>query len=263
MRNLANTPSTPLEQSAAGFVLAGGRSSRMGKEKALQLFGGISLLEVALQTLAEAQLPARIAGFRSALGSYAKAVPDTIPDSGPMGGVHAALAASHAEWNLFLPVDLPLMPASLLASLVRRAQLTGCPVTVACLNGRVQPFPAVVHASALPGIVRRLAARETACHAAWRTIPAELGATLDAVAVESLLQCGQCGPGRGRMGLPPVLWFQSANTPEELARLNALGDAHGYPRRCMPRLSPMPPDPSALQPALVADRQIRCGSSVS
>ena len=220
---MSENGNSPQQPSAAGFVLAGGHSSRMGSDKALSLFGGIPLIQVALEILSEAHLSARIAGSRSPLSQFAQEIPDTFPESGPMGGIHAALAASQSEWNLFLPVDLPLMPPSLLASLLQRAQITHAPVTVSRVNGRAEPFPVVLSAAAFSGIARRIAEGETACHKAWQTIPVDLGSSLDAVDVESLLQCGQCTPGRGRAGLPPALWFRSANTPEELARLNRIG----------------------------------------
>ncbi|WP_263354448.1 molybdenum cofactor guanylyltransferase [Acidicapsa acidisoli] len=204
---------------AEGFILAGGHSSRMGSDKALVLFGGIPLVRVALNTFAEAGLSARIAGSRSALGAFAEEVPDAFPESGPMGGIHAGLRVSRAEWNLFLPVDLPLMPSSLLACMMRRALLTGAPVTVARLSGRMEPFPVVLHTDILPHIARRLEEGSSACHKAWRTIPEELGRFLDAVSVESLIQCGHC---RHPLGLPPVLWFQSTNSPSELAQLNRI-----------------------------------------
>jgi molybdopterin-guanine dinucleotide biosynthesis protein A len=210
-------------ESAVGFVLAGGRSSRMGSDKALALFSGVPLIQVALEIFAEANIPARIAGARSDLSQFGEQISDIAPDSGPLGGIHAALSASEAEWNVFLPVDLPLMPSSLLAVLLQRAQLMQSPVTAATRNGRLEPFPVVLHRSTLPSIAHRLATGETACHRAWQTIPVELGATLDAVSVEVLLQCGQCHPGRRRSGPPPLLWFQGANTPEELARLNLGG----------------------------------------
>jgi len=232
---------TPPRESAAGFVLAGGRSSRMGSDKALALFGGIPLVQIALEAFAEAGIPARIAGARSDLSEFGAQLPDLSPESGPLGGIHAALSASSAEWNVFLPVDLPLMPPSLLMSLLGRAQLTRLPVTAATLNGRLEPFPVVLHASALPAIAERLTAGQTACHRAWETIPAELGASLDAVSVETLLQCGQCAPGRRRVGLPPVLWFQSANTPEELARLNRIGKEL-RPPRFFPHQAPIAAD---------------------
>lgn len=208
-------------QSVAGFVLAGGQSSRMGRDKALVLFEGVPLAQVALGILAGAQIPARIAGSRRDLSAFAEEIPDTFTDAGPLGGIHAGLSASSAEWNLFLPVDLPLMPPSLLACLLQRAMLTGVPVTAVRLNGRLEPFPVVLQRGTLSQIAQRLERGETACHRAWRTIPEAMGGRLDAPAVESLVQCGQC---RHPHGLPPVLWFQSANTPQELQSLERIAD---------------------------------------
>lgn len=211
-----NTVSNP---SVAGFVLAGGQSSRMGTDKALTLFGDIPLVQVALATLCAAGVPGRLAGSRSALGAFAEEIPDTFPDAGPLGGIHAGLSTSEAEWNLFLPVDLPLMPSLVLARLLQRAIFTGAPVTATRLNGRIEPFPVVLHRDILPQIEQRLQSGQTACHAAWQTIPEDMGTTLDAVSVENLIQCGQC---RHPEGLPPVLWYQSANTPAELAWLTRI-----------------------------------------
>jgi molybdopterin-guanine dinucleotide biosynthesis protein A len=211
------------EDSVAGFVLAGGQSSRMGTDKALALFGGIPLVQTALATLSGAGIFVRIAGSRSALSAFAEEVSDTFPDTGPLGGIHAGLSASQAEWSLFLPVDLPLMPSSLLACLLQRAMLTGAPVTAARLNGRMEPFPVVLHSRVLPLVTKRLQSGETACHKAWQTIPEALGTKLDAVPVEYLVQCGQC---RHSGSLPPALWFQSANTPAELAQLNRIWAEH-------------------------------------
>lgn len=204
---------------AAGFILAGGHSSRMGTDKALALFAGKPLIQIALEAQTAAGLSTRIAGSRSFLAAFAEEIPDTFPETGPLGGIHAALSASKAEWNLFLPVDLPLMPSSLLACLLQRAMLTGEPVTATRLNGRLEPFPVILHRSVLPQIAQRLNAGETACHRAWQTIPEELHSSLDAVSVENLVQCRQCShPGN----LPPFFWYWSANTPADLERLNRI-----------------------------------------
>ena len=192
----------------------------MGSDKALALFRGVPLIQAALQTINAVGIPARIAGARSDLSSFAAQISDTFAETGPLGGIHAALSVSDTEWNLFLPVDLPLMPSSLLACLLRRAILTAAPVTAARLNGRIQPFPVVLHRAVLPSITQRLQEGNSACHAAWQGIPPELNSSLEAVAVEYLYQCGQCSHPRG---LPSVLWFQSANTPAELLLLNRLG----------------------------------------
>lgn len=206
-------------EQVAGFVLAGGRSSRMGSDKALALFAGEPLIRLALSTMACAGISARIAGSRSNLAGFAQEIPDQVSDAGPLGGVYAALSKSAAKWNVFLPVDLPLLPASLLRALTQRAAATDAPVTVAMLGGILQPFPVVLKRSVLPCIIQRLDSGFTACYQAWKSIPAELGASLDAVPVESLRQCGLC---EHRQFLPPMYWFQGANTVSELTRLERL-----------------------------------------
>jgi molybdenum cofactor guanylyltransferase len=207
----------PIAGDANGFVLAGGQSSRMGSDKALALFSGTPLIQTALNILLAAGVPTRIAGSRTSLKAFAEEIPDTFPEAGPLGGVHAALSVSSAEWNIFLPVDMPLMPSSLLTCLLQRAKRTGALVTVAQLNGRIQPFPVALHREILPFITQRLQTGNSACHAAWQAIPPALGSSLDSPPVEYLHQCGQC---QHPLALPPYLWFQSANTPADLSQLN-------------------------------------------
>ena len=164
--------------SAAGFVLAGGRSSRMGTDKALTLLTGIPLIQIAIQTLVAAGVPAKIAGSRSPLAAFAQEIPDTFADAGPLGGIHAALSASPVDWNLFLPVDLPRMPASLLACLLQRAAITGQPISATRLNGRLEPFPVVLHRSVLPLVARCLETghRSPAVNACLKNGKSEKGA---------------------------------------------------------------------------------------
>jgi molybdenum cofactor guanylyltransferase len=117
-------------QDVAGFVLAGGRSARMGRDKALVLLDGRSLAERAIELLHHAGLNAAIAGARSELGALAHVIADQAPDEGPLRGICSALASTGAELAIFIPVDLPLLPASLLACLVADAQITGAAVTL-------------------------------------------------------------------------------------------------------------------------------------
>lgn len=209
----------PIHEDAAGFILAGGRSSRMGSDKALVHLYGRPLIELALDAFRLAGMQAKIAGARSALSCYAPVVEDQHPDQGPLSGIHAALASSSAAWNLFLPIDMPLMPASLLRLLLDRAALTGSPITAIQLNGRMLPFPAVLHRSVLPHIEQCIANRQLACRPAWKAIPSAFSTRLDAPSVELLRSIGACSHPHG---IPPYLWFQNANTPSDLARLSRL-----------------------------------------
>ena len=144
---------------AEGFVLAGGRSSRMGQDKALLQVGGRSLVEVALDKLCCIGVAApRIAGARADLSAHAAVVPDLHPGCGPLSGIEAALAASKQALNLFLPVDMPLLPARFLSWMLLRAEITGALATVPRFNGQPQPLCAVYHRDLLGPITAALLA---------------------------------------------------------------------------------------------------------
>ncbi len=219
MTALANPSLQAAAADVEAFVLAGGRSSRMGQEKALVSLHGRPLIRIALETLLAAGMNPRIAGARTSLSSFAPVIPDLIPDCGPLSGIHASLAASSAELCLFLPVDLPLMPPALLQSLLQRAQITGSSVTLCRLNGQIQPLPVLLRRTVLESLELCLQQGVFQCHRAWNLL-AEASSTLpDAVTVEFLAQCGQVNHP---LGLPPVLWFQNCNSPSQLADLDRL-----------------------------------------
>jgi molybdenum cofactor guanylyltransferase len=127
---------------AFGFVLAGGQSSRMGRDKALIEFAGRPLIAHALSILREAGLNPAIAGLgaelKSELSSIAPIIDDRESGRGPLAGVCAALASTSARRAVFLSIDMPLLPASLLAYLLHHASVTESAVTVASVNGRAQ-----------------------------------------------------------------------------------------------------------------------------
>ena len=82
------------------FVLAGGKSSRMGSDKAFLELAGRSLLNRALD-LARAVVPdVRIVGDAGKFAAFAPTVSDIYPARGPLGGIHAALTNSTTESNL-------------------------------------------------------------------------------------------------------------------------------------------------------------------
>ncbi len=98
----------------AGYVLAGGRSSRMGTNKALLPLAGKPLLQHAITRLSRLCSPVRVLSNDPALGSFAPLVPDRHPDCGPLSGIEAALLDSEHDWNLILPVDVPFLTTAYL-----------------------------------------------------------------------------------------------------------------------------------------------------
>lgn len=209
------------EPEAAGFVLAGGRSSRMGADKALIEFRGRPLVVHALGILREAGLAASISGARSALtlSAYAPVVEDVEPGLGPLAGICAAMATTPARWGVFVPVDLPLLPASLVRFLLNRARITGRVITIASANGFSQTFPAVLDRSVLPGFQSELDSGRGGCFSAFQAAASGLGHSIDVVAAEVLAQTGQVAHPDG---LPAANWFFNVNSAVDLRRAEAL-----------------------------------------
>lgn len=203
-----------------GFVLAGGRSSRMGQDKALLQVGGRSLVEVALDKLRCIGVAApRIAGARADLSAHAAVVPDLHPGCGPLSGIEAALAASSQPLNLFLPVDMPLLPARFLSWMLVRAEITGALVTVPRFNGRPQPLCAVYHRDLLPFIGASLVAGNYKVMSVMSAAaPSQM---VDLFDVERLASIDFELPGFSP--LPLYRWFHNCNLPEDMVGIgNAL-----------------------------------------
>lgn len=216
---LCGEQDAPEAPAASGFVLAGGQSSRMGRDKALVDFVGRPLVRHALEALRAAGLPASIAGGNPALAAFAPLVQDTEKGLGPMSGICAALASTSARWAVFLPVDLPLMPASLIAFLLRHAKVTGRAITVPSINGFRQTFPAVVETAVLPVLQREFKAGRGGCFSGFRACSASRGEPVSVVPVELV---GQAGQAIHPDALPPVWWFLNVNSERELHRAQAL-----------------------------------------
>jgi molybdopterin-guanine dinucleotide biosynthesis protein A len=159
------------------------------------------------------------AGAQSPLTSFALVVEDAEPGLGPLAGVCAALASTSACYTVFLPVDLPLLPPSLLVFLLHHARITGRAVTVPTVNGFTQTFPAVLDRSVLPALQAELSARRGGCFSAFQAAAASRDEAISAVTVEFLAQSGQI---IHPLGLPPALWFLNLNSPEDLERAEAL-----------------------------------------
>jgi molybdopterin-guanine dinucleotide biosynthesis protein A len=98
-----------------GYVLAGGKSSRMGRNKALLELAGKPLVLHAVRKLQRTCTAVSILGGNSELEAYAPLVRDLRNGCGPMAGIEAALRSSKYDWNLILPVDVPFLPTFLLS----------------------------------------------------------------------------------------------------------------------------------------------------
>ena len=127
----------------SAFVLAGGKSTRMGEDKAFLDFKGRTLLERALELAGAVASDVRIVGSAEKFAAHADVVEDVFQDCGPLAGIHAALRASSSELNLILAVDMPLVSEDLLRFLIARAESPTITVTVPRTEEGWQPLCAV------------------------------------------------------------------------------------------------------------------------
>ena len=132
-----------IKQSVAGFVLAGGKSVRMGQDKAFVTWEGSTLLNRALEATQAVASVACIVGAREKFAPYGSVVEDVFRDRGPLGGIHAALSSTDQELNLILAVDLPLVTPALLSFLIECAQDERNVATVPRLDAGWEPLCAV------------------------------------------------------------------------------------------------------------------------
>jgi molybdopterin-guanine dinucleotide biosynthesis protein A len=132
----------------AGFVLVGGRSSRMGRDKALLLHHGEALAS------AIAREVERAAGQCTLIGDPSRYQPlgypviaDIYPGEGPLGGILTALRHSSADWNVIVACDMPQITAELFRGLLEAADQRSDLDVLAPMgpSARFEPLCSVYH----------------------------------------------------------------------------------------------------------------------
>ncbi len=114
-------------QKTAGYVMAGGGSTRFGRDKALVEVGGRLMLERMIELLRGVTTQVKIVaapGKYSAFGT--EIIEDQWPGEGPLGGIittleDAAKSSAPADWNLIVSCDMPFLTQEWLAFLGKRA----------------------------------------------------------------------------------------------------------------------------------------------
>jgi molybdopterin-guanine dinucleotide biosynthesis protein A len=184
--------------SVAGYVLAGGNSTRMGTDKALLQIDGMVLAQRA------AALVQRAAGNATLVGDPEKysrlgfaVIPDRRPGNGPLGGMEAALMYTASEWNLIVACDMASLRSDFLESLCAAAEALSdeadCLVPVSP-DQRQQPLSALYRRRCVTAFSQALDAGIRKVTGVIATLNMRLWQTSDA------------------------LVFQNINTPEEWNR---------------------------------------------
>jgi len=131
-----------------GAILAGGQSSRMGRDKSALVLGGVSVLERVGGAMAPLVGRIRVIGDRvTEPGGYA-VQPDLRPGLGPLSGIHAALATAESSTVLVVACDLPFVTTELLAGIIALLEY-GTDAVVPRVSGRAVPVCALYRRACL------------------------------------------------------------------------------------------------------------------
>jgi molybdenum cofactor guanylyltransferase len=130
-------------ENMTGFILAGGKSSRMRADKVFLELNGQTLLARALKLAGTVTPVVRLLGDRQRLAAFGTVIEDIYPERGPLGGIHAALTSATTNFNLMLAVDLPFISTEFLRYLVAQAEGSNATATLPRTGGMFQPLCAV------------------------------------------------------------------------------------------------------------------------
>ncbi len=200
----------PANSDVTVFVLAGGKSTRMGTDKAFVKLNGRTLLSRMLDLARSVAADVRIVGDPAKFSQFAPVVEDIFPGCGPLGGIHAALRSSQTDMNLIVAVDVPFLSSKLLEFLIAKSRASLAAVTVVRTSEGWQPLCAAYR--------REFAdLAEKSLQAGNHRIDALFASATTMVIDE--LELKTCGLG--------AELFRNLNTPEELNAVSKTEMAKG------------------------------------
>jgi molybdenum cofactor guanylyltransferase len=168
-------------------VLAGGASSRMGRDKALLAYRETTLVEYVAQAVREAIGSVALIGNPDRYCDLGHAVyRDKVPGCGPLGGIYTALSVSPADWNLVVACDMPGISARALRGLIDPEAEPGrnCVMAVGS-GGEPEPLCALYHRRCLPVLDRAILDKRLKMRDLVTELEAELR-PLDAAALANI-----------------------------------------------------------------------------
>ena len=189
------------------ILLAGGESSRMGRDKATLDWNGIPLIEHIVRSLRVFETPVSIIAEKESDYSVPGAItlPDRTPGEGPVGGILtgllAALETTGPGWRIVACCDMPGLKAPLFEWMLTEAS-EEFDAVVPFVEGRLQPLCGLYHTSAIPELRAFLSTGDRAAKRALRR-----------------LRVRELSEEKIRLIDPNLDSFVNLNTPEDLQNL--------------------------------------------
>lgn len=136
-------------QQITGFVLAGGKSRRMGVDKATLNINNKPMIEHAISTLLACTKSIILLANNEDYNRFGYPVfPDKIKDSGPISGICNGLMISNTTWNVFISCDSPFINPQLISYLISRSN--SFDAVIPSYKGTTYPLTALYNLSCLP-----------------------------------------------------------------------------------------------------------------
>lgn len=195
-----------------GFITAGGRSSRMGRDKAWLPFGERSMIEMIVDALKPVSHGVSIiANDDEYLRLGLPVIKDANRGIGPIEAVRAALASSRAPYVALLGCDLPFVTAELISLLIGLCRDYQAVVPVS-RGLKLEPLCAVYSTSALAIVEEMIERRDLKVRLLFERVRTRF------VAFEEIEHLAGSS-----------LFFENINTPEEYERALGRGSGGGGP----------------------------------
>ncbi|MCA9836054.1 MAG: molybdenum cofactor guanylyltransferase [Trueperaceae bacterium] len=128
-------------------ILAGGHSSRFGRDKALYPYAGKPLLSWVAESLTDAAELFIIANKAYPAFDF-PLYSDIIPAQGPLSGIHAGLSYSKQDWLAVAACDMPFLTRSYWQLLMTTIS-SDKQIVIVEHKGRLEPLAAYYHKSCL------------------------------------------------------------------------------------------------------------------
>jgi molybdopterin-guanine dinucleotide biosynthesis protein A len=148
----------PALPAVGGYVLTGGASLRMGRDKARLPWRGATLVEwIASQVHETVGCVTLVGAPERYAGLGIPVIGETHAGLGPLSGIEAALAHSPFEYSLVVACDMPFLTATALSKLVTAAIGAGADVFATVnASGEWEPLCAIYRARILPEVSQAL-----------------------------------------------------------------------------------------------------------
>ncbi len=149
-------------QRVTGIILAGGKSSRLGRDKAWEDVGGQRIIDRVIGALQSSCDEVLIIGDRPerqnelSLPKCIQYRSDDLKGRGSIGGLYTGLKAADTLWSLVVACDMPFISRELIRFMLSMISKNRCDAIVPIINGRYQPTHALYNSTCIPFIEKNI-----------------------------------------------------------------------------------------------------------